>query len=214
MTSSLIYLWNQRERPQIFSHRWFVVWAKRMLQAHALARIFWTRRSLQRKGAKVGALSILYRPDINGKYSNLNIGTHTFISRDVHFAPHAEIHIGSFVCINNGVRILSASHDLSDTYWRMFSKPIFIGDYAWIATGAILLPGIRVGKGAVVGAGAVVTCDVPDYALATGNPAKLSLERRTRDLQYDPVIFAAPYEAWIGRNALLKVGVNVNEVSP
>lgn len=170
--------------------------------------------SLQRRGAKVGELSILYKPNINGKCSNLKIGAHTFVSQDVHFASHAEIHIGSFVCINNGVRILSASHDLADPFWRMFAKPIVIEDYAWIATGATLLPGTRIGRGAVVGAGAVVACDVPDYALAMGNPAKLSLERRTNQLQYDPVIFAAPYEAWIGRNALLKAVENVDRISP
>lgn len=162
----------------------------------------------------MGELSILYKPEVNGKHANLKIGAHTFVSQDVHFAPHAEIRVGSFVCINNGVRILSASHNLSDSYWRMFSKPILIDDYAWIATGATLLPGVRIGKGAVVGAVAVVACDVPDYALAMGNPAKLSLDRRTKDLQYDPVIFAAPYEAWIGRNASLKSGVSMDGISP
>ena len=155
MSSTLGFLWKRRERPQLLSRRWYVVWAKRILQALALTRICSTRASLRGRGAEVGELSILYSPEINGKYANLKIGKHTFVSRDVHIAPHAEVNIGSFVCINNGVRILSASHDLSDPLWRMFSKPIVIDDFAWIATGATLLPGTRVGRGAVIGAATV-----------------------------------------------------------
>jgi maltose O-acetyltransferase len=86
----------------------------------------------------------------------------------------------------------------------MVSSPIVIKDFAWIATGAIILPGVTVGKGAVVGAGAVVRQSIPDYATAIGNPCSIHPNKRVECLQYDPVIFCAPYEAWIGRNRLLK----------
>lgn len=52
-------------------------------------------------------------------------------------------------------------------------KPVEIGDYAWIGAGATVLPGVRVGRHAVVGAASVITKDVPDYAVAVGNPAKV-----------------------------------------
>ena len=65
---------------------------------------------------------------------------------------------------------------------------------------ATILPGVTIGYGAVVGAGAVVTKDVPPLAVATGNPATLRLDVRPRDLDYDPVIFLASYEAWVGRS--------------
>ncbi len=198
------FLWKNRERPRLLSQRWFVVWIKRLLRSRDLLGIYRNRNSMERRGARIGSLSIVYGLEVNGKYSNIAVGAHTFISRNVHMAPHAEINVGSFCCINDGVRILTASHDLSDPKWRMFSKEIVVEDYAWIATGAMLLPGARIGRGAVVGAGAVVACDVPAYALATGNPATVKLDRRTRDLDYDPVIFAAPYESWIGRNMELK----------
>jgi maltose O-acetyltransferase len=156
------------------------------------------------RGVRVGELSLLYGLEINGPSNKLSVGGHSFIGRDVHIATHADVVIGSFVCINNGVRILSASHDVTSPNWLMYSRNVHIEDYAWIATGATLLPGVTIGRGAVVGAGAVVTSDVPAYAVAAGNPARIKLNRRNPNLSYDPVIFSAPYEAWIGRNAKLK----------
>lgn len=57
-------------------------------------------------------------------------------------------------------------------------KPIYIGDDSWICARAIILPGCHIGKGCVIGAGAVVTGNIPDYALAAGNPARVIKYRR------------------------------------
>lgn len=57
-------------------------------------------------------------------------------------------------------------------------EPVVIGDGAWIGARVILLPGVRVGPGAVVGAGSVVTRDVPEYSVVAGNPARIIRERR------------------------------------
>ena len=56
---------------------------------------------------------------------------------------------------------------------ELTGKPVEIGDYSWIGAGATGLPGVRVGRHAVVGAASVITKDVPDYAVAVGNPAKV-----------------------------------------
>jgi maltose O-acetyltransferase len=160
---------------------------------------------LQRKGVEIGALSIVYELQVNGNPRNIRIGDSVFIGSSVHFAPHAKIIIGNYVVINDGVKILTASHDLTDPLWRMYSQDVQIEDYAWIATSAIILPGTIIGRGAVVGAGAVVKGNVPPGAIVSGNPAKLHSKNRTEELSYDPVLFCAPYEAWIGRNAKLKV---------
>jgi acetyltransferase-like isoleucine patch superfamily enzyme len=111
----------------------------------------------------------------------------------------APITIGSKVCINDGVQLLTASHDVRDRHWSMRAAPIVIGDYAWIATGAVILPGVRIGEGAVIGAGAVVTRDVPDRALAVGNPARVRRDARALELRYNPNRFVALFEAWLGR---------------
>ena len=201
----IFFLWRQREKPNVFSKRWVVVWGKRIINASGLFGIVIRRIKHVFNGTSVGDFTIIYGLEVNGPGGNLVIGGHTFIGRGVHFSTHAMINIGSFVCINDDVRLLSASHDVTDSYWRSFSHPIIIKDYAWIATGATIMPGITIGKGAVVGAGAVITKDLPDYAVAFGNPAQIRYDRRNQKLLYDPVIFAAPYEAWVGRNALLKM---------
>jgi len=60
----------------------------------------------------------------------------------------------------------------------MYSRgPVVIGDDVWIGAGATILDGVRVGRGAIVGAGAVVTRDVPDFAVVTGVPAKVVSQR-------------------------------------
>ncbi len=106
--------------------------------------------------------------------------------------------IGCNVCINDGAKLLTASHDLKDTKWRSFAEGIIIDDFAWVATDATILPGVRIGKGAVVGAGAVVARDVPDFAVAIGNPAQVRENARERSLDYSPVRSQAVSNAWLG----------------
>ena len=59
-------------------------------------------------------------------------------------------------------------------------RPVVIGDDVWIAARAIILPGVTIGKGSIIGAGAVVTKDVPEYAVVGGNPARV-IRYRNRD---------------------------------
>ena len=112
---------------------------------------------------------------------------------------HDTVEIGSCVSINDGVVILTASHDIKDPEWRQVSKPVRIGDFAWIATGATILPGVQIGSGAVIGAAAVVSKDVPAYAAAVGNPAVIRENKRTLELRYNPVRFLAFQDAWLGK---------------
>jgi len=194
------YLWRNRERPRWFSHRWWIVWAKRAFNAPSLAAVAFRRRRLAWKGGRIGEMSYLSTMDINGPAKNLVVGNHAFIGRNVHVATHALVRIGDRAVINDRVAILTASHDVSDPAWKSVRAPIVIGEYAWIATGAIILPGVTVGRGAVVGAGAVVARDVPAFSIVAGNPARVSVRKRTETLNYDPVALAAPIEAWLMRS--------------
>src|SRR6185436_2689712 len=76
--------------------------------------------------------------------------------------------------------------------------PVVIEDDVWLGTNVVVLPGVRVGRGAVVGAGAVVSRDIPPFSVATGNPARVSEGRRNRELEYLPVGSLASYRAWRG----------------
>lgn len=200
---SCLYLWRNREKPPFLSCRWAKVWLKRGWNLRGLFQVQVYRWRLKSIGVSVGRLSIVYPLDINGKGKNLTIGEHAFVARGVHMATHNMVVIGSHVVINEGVKILTASHDLQDPIWRMYTKPVTIDDYAWVATNALILPGVKIGRGAVVGAGAVVRADVPDYAVVSGNPAVIQGCKRHPSLSYSPTAFAAPFEAWLGRNCEL-----------
>jgi acetyltransferase-like isoleucine patch superfamily enzyme len=91
----------------------------------------------------------------------------------------APISIGAHAVIGDGVFLCSASHDHSDPDFALVTKPIRVGDHAWIATNATVMPGVSVGRGAVVAAGAVVTRDVPDMTIVGGNPAREIGKRAT-----------------------------------
>ncbi len=88
------------------------------------------------------------------------------------------ISIGKNCCIGEDVRLLTGSHDITSPHFNLVTKPIMIHDNVWIATGAIILPGVTIGEGAVVAAGAVVTKDVEAWTVVGGNPAKAIKERK------------------------------------
>lgn len=193
----LIYLFKHRTRPPILSKAWLKVWAKRVINASGLISILYRRAVLSFRGVRLGVLSIVGRLDLNGPCNRLSLGERSFIASHVHLVLHDEIIIGKRVVINDGVRLLTASHDIRHPNWVAFKKKIVIHDYAWIATGAIILPGVTIGKGAVVGAGAVVARDVEAFTVVAGNPAKI-VSQRVPQLDYSPVDLCAPYEAWLG----------------
>jgi maltose O-acetyltransferase len=181
----------------LFSPPWGLAWAKRILQLPLLLRQQWEQAKLRSRGASIGALSYLSTPEaIFGPKPLLSIGTETFVGR-VEIHMHASLTIGNRVCINDGAVLLTASHDIRDVKWPVEVQPITIHDYAWIATNAIILPGVTIGRGAVVAAGAVVTKAVPPGAVAAGNPAVIRANQRATDLNYSPVAGLAVFTAWI-----------------
>lgn len=91
------------------------------------------------------------------------------------------ISIGSNCCIGEDVRLLTGSHDVTSPHFDLVTKPILIQDNVWIATAAIILPGITIGEGAVIAAGSVVTKDVAPWTVVGGNPAKFIKKRVLKD---------------------------------
>jgi acetyltransferase-like isoleucine patch superfamily enzyme len=191
-------LWTNRERPKRLN-RSLIVWAKRFLQLYPLIRTQSRIFFMQLKGAQIGELVIVGKSIFNGRLVNLKIGNQVALGR-CEIALHDHVTIGDYAVINDGAVLLTASHALSDPQWKQKKKPIVIGDYAWIATNAIILPGVTIGRGAVIGAGAVVRENIPEYAIVIGNPAVVTQIVRSKELNYSPVLFNAPFEAWIGRN--------------
>lgn len=194
--ASLSYLWVHRAKFPVKSKSFYIAWAKRILLIPALLKRNRKRNSLLRRGAHIHQLAEIGNVVIDGNKSNLTIGAESFLG-SVRMALHEKVIIGSRVCINDGVEILTASHDVFDPQWKHIKKKIVINDYAWIGTGAMILPGVTIGRGAVVGARAVVSKDVLDYAIVVGVPAAPITKTRTPELNYNPCEFLAENRAWL-----------------
>jgi maltose O-acetyltransferase len=148
------------------------------------------------KGASISPLAEIGAISIQGRLSGFKVGDYSTLGK-VEIALHANLSIGKRVVINDGVRILTASHCTSCSDWKQVESDIYIDDYAWIAVGATILPGVSIGKGAVVGACAVVSKSVPDFSIVVGNPGKIISKRRNSQLNYNPCTFLALNNAWL-----------------
>ncbi len=103
---------------------------------------------------------------------NLQVGSRSVIGPDAEIYNLARITIGSNATVSQGAYLCSASHDYTDPAFRLFSKPITIGDGAWVAAKAFVAPGVSIGDGTVIGACSVVTKDMPAWTICAGNPCK------------------------------------------
>jgi acetyltransferase-like isoleucine patch superfamily enzyme len=112
---------------------------------------------------------------------NIRLGDHCVINRGVLLDGRGgALTIGDNVDIAQEAVIWTLGHDPHDDFHRDKPGPVTIGDYAWIGHRAIVMPGVTIGRGAVVAAGAVVTRDVPPMAIVGGVPAKIIGQRRSR----------------------------------
>lgn len=139
------------------------------------------------------------RVDRNNHFDNIQMGKHSYTGRNS-ILLHAKI--GAFCSISWNVSIGGANHDYTrlaqhsflynpadslspknhTISYDRFSEPLIIGNDVWLGTGAVVLRGVTIGDGAVVGANAVVTRDVPPYAIVAGTPAKILKYRFTPDI--------------------------------
>jgi maltose O-acetyltransferase len=106
---------------------------------------------------------------------NIHLGARAFANANCVFLDCAEIRIGDNFQAGPGVQLLTPEHPLDAIARRgeETARPIVIGDDVWIGGGAIILAGVTVGDRSVIGAGSVVTKDVPSDVVVVGNPAKI-----------------------------------------
>jgi len=131
---------------------------------------------LQNLLGKIGQNSIIEPPFYCVYGENIHIGDHVYLNIMCNILDCNMVSIGNHAMIGPNVQIYTAAHDLQaearNQGWEV-AKPIIIEDNVWIGGSAILLPGVRVGQNAVVGAGAVVTRSVPPNTVVAGNPARV-----------------------------------------
>lgn len=103
----------------------------------------------------------------------VKFGKNITINKGATFLSPGIIEIEDDVLIGPDVKIATVNHDLKDRHHQYYFKKVTIKKNAWICIGAIICPGVTIGENSVIGAGAVVTKDVPDNVVVGGNPAKV-----------------------------------------
>lgn len=195
----ITFLIRHRLKPTPFTYLWAKTWLKRIWTLPSLLSYSWQSGRWRLRGAKIAPSTVIAHLTLHGEASNLSIGEGCCLGSSI-MQAHASIKIGNHVVINDGVRLITGSHDInSPTYEHVFA-PIEIEDYAWIATSAMVLKGVKIGRGAVVAAGAVVVKDVVPFAVVGGNPAKPIGTRKIESFEYLPSSWFAAVMAWTGRN--------------
>jgi maltose O-acetyltransferase len=109
---------------------------------------------------------------------NITVGDYCFVNYDSIIDANGGLTMGDNVAIGPKTAIWTSNHEFKDLTIPIKNqpnqlKPVKIGNDVWIGMNCTILPGVNIGNGVVIGAGSVVTSDIPDYAIAVGNPAKI-----------------------------------------
>jgi maltose O-acetyltransferase len=134
------------------------------------------RRRLLRDMFAAGGDSVWMQPPFFCDYGfNITLGERVFFNFNCIVLDVCPVRIGSFTLFGPSVQILTPMHPMNAEQRRReeYGKPVTIGDDVWVGGGAIILPGVTIGSRAVIGAGSIVTRDVPDGVFAAGNPCRV-----------------------------------------
>lgn len=135
-------------------------------------------RAYRQLGIKIGRDSTILMSTEMHRAEDLSIGENTIINQHCLLDGRGGLKIGNNVNISSHVLLIAGTHDMQDGESFMGSvQAVSIKDYVWLCTRCTILPGVTVGEGAVIAAGAVVTKSVEAYAIVAGIPAKKIGER-------------------------------------
>ncbi len=137
------------------------------------------RRRILRELFASGGDSVWMQPPFFCDYgTNILLGERVFFNFNCVVLDVAPVRIGDYTLFGPAVQIYTAMHPMNAALRRQqeFARPIEIGPDVWVGGGAIICPGVRIGARAVVGAGSVVTRDIPEGVLAAGNPCRVLRE--------------------------------------
>nr|WRX36690.1 hypothetical protein [uncultured bacterium] len=137
------------------------------------------RRGILKELFASGGDSVYLEPPFRCDYgTNIYLGEKVYFNFDCVILDVCEVRIGDFVFVAPGVHIYTATHPLQAELRRTqeFGQPVTIGSDVWIGGKAVLCPGVTIEDRSVIGAGSVVTKDVPAGVVVAGNPAKVIRE--------------------------------------
>jgi acetyltransferase-like isoleucine patch superfamily enzyme len=157
----------------------FLIWVVGFFPSHYIRRFFY-----RLAGMKIGKGSTIHMGVAIYNASGIEIGDDSIIGERSVLDGRDKLRIGNHVDIATGAMFYNGQHDVDDEGFKAEYAPVVIEDYVFIGPSAIILPGVTVKKGAVVGAGAVVTKDVDEFIIVGGVPAKLIRERKNKNPNY------------------------------
>lgn len=170
--------------PKILNYIYAQLYRYLIKKVTMKTRSYW----LSFKGFQIGYHS--YLQEHCRLKGDVRIGNYTKINRDVVIdsSPPGKIIIGDNCLIANGVTFRNANHGIARTDILIKNQPkvvkdIIVKNDVWIAANCVILPGVTIGEGSVIGAGAVVTKSIPPYSVAVGVPAKVIKQRNSRAFQ-------------------------------
>lgn len=164
----------------------FLWWFVGYIPSHSIRNFFYRLSGMKiGKNSTIHMMSRIYDP------RHIEIGEGTLIGEKSSLDGRKQLHnskgglkIGNHVDIASEVMIWTSQHDLTDPYMKTLEKKVVIEDYTFIGPRAIILPGVTIGKGAVVAGGAVVSKDVAPLDIVAGIPAQKIGERKIDKLEY------------------------------
>jgi maltose O-acetyltransferase len=134
------------------------------------------RRRILRELFGAGGDSVWMQPPFFCDYgSNILLGERVFFNFNCVVLDVCGVTVGDFTLFGPAVQIYTATHPMNAVLRRKqeFAKPVEIGSDVWVGGGAILCPGVKIGSRSVIGAGSVVTRDIPEGVFAAGNPCRV-----------------------------------------
>lgn len=118
---------------------------------------------------------------------NTHWGSGIYANSNLTLVDDGHIYIGDKVMFGPNVTVVTAAHPVEPGLRArgfQYNKDVYIGENAWIGAGVVILPGVHIGRNAVIGAGSIVTADIPDNAVAVGNPCRVMREAGQRDREF------------------------------
>lgn len=129
-----------------------------------------------------------FEPPLRANWGcHTHVGDHVYANFNLTLVDDTHIYIGNHVMIGPNVTLATAGHPIDPDLRRQvaqFNIPVHIGDNVWIGAHSVVLPGVTIGENSVIGAGSIVTKDIPANVIAVGNPSRVMREIGPHDKDY------------------------------